>query len=86
VRYKRNAEDSLASEKTPPSEVARVLKGLRSQCLDLIAESPMNTSRKRHYQWHVNDALRWKRKMDRAPVEVPESVTEIKAPARERRK
>lgn len=85
VRYKRNAQDSLASEKTPPSEVAKVLKGLRSQCLDLIAESPMNSSRRRLYAWHVTDALRWKRRQDRIPEGELESVTEIKQPARERR-
>lgn len=85
VRFKRNAEDSLAGERKPPSEIARVLKGLRGQCMDLIAESPMNPTRRRYYQWHVTDALRWKSKPDRDEEKQPESLTEIKVPARERR-
>jgi hypothetical protein len=76
VRYKRNAEDSLAGERKPPSEVARILKSLRGQCLDLIADSPMNASRKRHYAWHVTDALRWKPLPDREAEKELESVTE----------
>lgn len=83
VRFKRNAEDSLAGERKPPSEVARVLKGLRGQCLDLIAESPMNPARKRHYQWHVTDALRWKAGKEKAAEGQLESVTEFKTPAHE---
>lgn len=78
VRYKRNAEDSLAGERQPPSEVARILEDLRERCLELIAESPMNASRKRHYEWHVNDALRWKFRSDREARKELESVTEIR--------
>lgn len=76
VRFKRNAEDSLAGEGKPPSEIARVLKGLREQCLDLIEESPMSATRKRYYRWHVTDALRWKARQDRDSEKEPESVTE----------
>jgi hypothetical protein len=97
VRFKRNAEDSLAAErrsaagdaggagnrKAPPG-VARVLKGLRDECLDRIAASSMNPTRKRHYQWHVADALRWKPVPDDAAREELESVTDSKLQAGER--
>lgn len=76
VRYKRNAEDSLAGERKPPSEVARILKDLRERCLELIAESPMNATRKRHYEWHVTDALRWNPRPDREIEKELQSVTE----------
>ncbi|HLP40925.1 MAG TPA: hypothetical protein VK465_05415 [Fibrobacteria bacterium] len=85
VAYKRQAEDSLGADRKPPSEVAQVLKGLRTQCLDLLAESPMSATRRRHYEWHVTDALRWKAPMEKRPEGELQSVTESKPPQRERR-
>jgi hypothetical protein len=84
VRFKRNAEDSLAGERKPPSEVARILKVLRGQCLEHIADSPMNAARKRHYEWHVTDALRWKSRQDRETEKEFESVTESRDGRRSR--
>jgi hypothetical protein len=75
VRFKRMAEDSLAGEREAPQETARVLERLLDQCLDLINESPMNATRKRYYQWHVTDALRWKGKTGKDSGATLEAIT-----------
>lgn len=75
VRFKRNAEDSLAGEREAPPETARILERLLDQCLDLIHESPMNAARKRYYEWRVTDALRWKGKPGKDPGRSLEAIT-----------
>jgi hypothetical protein len=80
VRFKRNAEDSLAGEREAPPETARVLERLLDQCLDLIDESPMNATRKRYYQWHVTDALRWKGKPGKDDGDGLDAITGGQAP------
>jgi hypothetical protein len=66
LRFKRAAEDSLSPGEKPAKADLAALEELRDSCLALIAESPMNPTRRRHYHWHVKDALRWSLKAGRA--------------------
>jgi hypothetical protein len=66
LRFKRAAEDSLAPGEKPSKSDLAALEDLRDSCLNIIAESPMNPTRRRHCQWHVTDALRWSLKAGRA--------------------
>jgi hypothetical protein len=59
LRFKRAAEDTLGPDEKPSKTAMLALKLMRDSTLELIAASPMNPTRKRYYQWHVTDALRW---------------------------
>ncbi len=59
LRFKRATEDTLGSDEKPPKSAVSALKEMRDSTLELIDNSPMNPTRKRYYQWHVTDALRW---------------------------
>jgi hypothetical protein len=66
VRYKRATEDTLEPGEKPPKAAVAALSGMRDSCLAMISDSPMNPTRKRYYQWHVTDALRWSPRPGRA--------------------
>ena len=66
LRFKRAAEDSLAPGEKPAKADLAALEDMRDSCLNIIAESPMNPTRRRFCQWHVTDALRWSLKAGRA--------------------
>jgi hypothetical protein len=66
LRFKRVLEDSLSPGEKPAKPDLAALEDMRDSCLTAIGESPMNPSRKRYYQWHVTDALRWNPKRGRA--------------------
>ena len=66
LRYKRATEDTLGVDEKPPKAALLSLKEMRESALELIGNSPMNPTRKRYYQWHVTDALRWTSRQGRA--------------------
>ncbi len=66
LRFKRAMEDSLEPEEKPAKAALATLEEMRDSCLAVIGDSPMNPTRKRLYQWHVTDALRWSLKRGRA--------------------
>ncbi|MDQ2999660.1 MAG: hypothetical protein M3Y08_00155 [Fibrobacterota bacterium] len=59
LRYKRSTEDTLGTDEKPPKTAMAALKELRDSAIESISNSTMNPTRKRHYQWHVTDALLW---------------------------
>ncbi|MDB5051514.1 MAG: Tetratricopeptide domain protein [Fibrobacteres bacterium] len=65
LRFKRATEDTLGTDEKPPKAAILALKALRDSTIELISNSPMNPTRKRYYQWHVTDALRWPSKQGR---------------------
>ncbi len=67
LRYKHLTEDTLGVGENPSVAAIAGLKAWRDSCLEIIGESPMNPTRKRYYQWHVTDALRWASKAARKP-------------------
>jgi hypothetical protein len=67
MRYKHQTEDTLGVGENPSAESVAGLKAWRDSCMDIIGDSPMNPTRKRYYQWHVTDALRWTAKIARKP-------------------
>jgi hypothetical protein len=60
LRFKHQTEDTLGEGEPPPTLAVKTLKAYLDSCQDIIDESPMNPTRRRYYQWHVADALRWK--------------------------
>jgi hypothetical protein len=74
LRFKRAAEDTLGIDEKPPKAAILALKDMRDATIESISNSPLNPTRKRYYQWHVTDALRWKSKEGRA-VPAGESTT-----------
>jgi hypothetical protein len=72
LRSKRITEDTLGLGEKPSVSSLASLKAYKDSCISLIKESPMNPSRKRYYQWHVTDALRWTSQNDR---KLPTRVT-----------
>lgn len=71
LRFKRATEDTLGSEEKPPKAAIAALKDMRDSTLELISNSPMNPTRKRYYQWHVTDALRWSARRRIGPTGEP---------------
>jgi hypothetical protein len=59
LRFKRSIEDTLGSDEKPPKTATAALKEFRDSAIESISNSGMNPTRKRFYQWHVTDALRW---------------------------
>lgn len=59
LRYKRSTEDTLGTDEKPPKAATAALKEMRESAIESISNSAMNPTRKRYYQWHVTDALRW---------------------------
>jgi hypothetical protein len=66
LRFKRAIEDTLGTDEKPPKAAVAALKEMTKTCMELIGNSPMNPTRRRYYQWHVTDALRWSSKNGRA--------------------
>lgn len=67
MRYKHQTEDTLGVGENPSAQAVTGLKAWRDSCLGIIGDSPMNPTRKRYYEWHVTDALRWTAKASRKP-------------------
>ena len=59
LRYKRATEDTLGTDEKPPKAALAEMKAKTADCIREISDSPMNPTRRRHYIWHVTDALRW---------------------------
>ncbi len=60
LRFKHQTEDTLGEGESPPTFAIKTLKAYLDSCKTIIDDSPMNPTRRRYYQWHVADALRWK--------------------------
>ncbi|MEO7427175.1 MAG: hypothetical protein ABI036_18450 [Fibrobacteria bacterium] len=71
LRLKRATEDTLGIDEKPPKAASVALKELRDSAIELMRNSPMNPTRKRYYQWHITDALRWTNRGRPAPTGEP---------------
>jgi hypothetical protein len=62
LRLKHQTEDTLGIGEKPSASAIAELKSIHESCQDIIKDSPMNPTRKRYYQWHVTEGLRWSAK------------------------